>query len=264
MNNYLLSSAIGDIAGSIFHETSHSAMQCDEVKVFSSNVHITDNIVSTYACAEALINDLDIFSNLRERGEQHEPTNLRFKLKKILGYHHDATNRRYGNGAAMRSCVAGWLARSKEDCVNLATQIASPSHYQSERRCAIISAYTIFLLNQGCNKEDIQKEILEKYYRNYADKTYWYYHDVDTFDFTCTDSIAPAIICFLKSKDYTESLKLVLSLGRKAYTLAPIVGSMAYTYYKEIPDSLIDNALKMLPEWMIKTNNDFDLRVNSK
>ena len=33
---------------------------------------------------------------------------------------------------------------------------------------------------------------------------------------------------------------------------------MAYAYYREMPDPLDYKALKMLPDWMVKVNEDFD------
>ena len=72
------------------------------------------------------------------------------------------------------------------------------------------------------------------------------------------------MICFLESKDYVDCLRLAISLGGDADTLAAIAGPMAYAYYREMPEPLVYKALKMLPDWMVKVNADFDNRVNNQ
>lgn len=63
-----------------------------------------------------------------------------------------------------------------------------------------------------------------------------------------------ALICFLESKDYVDCLKLAIALGDDADTLAAIAGPMAYAYYREMPEELIENAKATLPEWMLWVN----------
>ena len=53
MNNYLLSAAIGDIAGSAYEGRTHRVKDYNKVKMFSSRAHFTDDTVCTFACAEA-------------------------------------------------------------------------------------------------------------------------------------------------------------------------------------------------------------------
>ena len=48
--------------------------------------------------------------------------------------------------------------------------------------------------------------------------------------------------------------------GGDSDTLAAIAGPMAYAYYKEMPDPLVYQALKSLPDWMQRTHAAFDQR----
>lgn len=147
----------------------------------------------------------------------------------------------------------------------MATETAAPSHNHPEGiKGAVVTALTIFHLKQGRDKEFIRTEILGKYYPYWKDKAYKDFHDDYTFDSTCPGTVGPAIICFLESKDYADCLRLVFSLGRDASHLVAIAGPMAYAYYREMPEQLIRCTFDMLPDWMIKVNNDFDLRINSK
>ena len=51
MNNYLISEAIGDIAGSAYEGRGHRIKDYNKVKLFSSRAHFTDDTVLTFACA---------------------------------------------------------------------------------------------------------------------------------------------------------------------------------------------------------------------
>lgn len=51
-----------------------------------------------------------------------------------------------------------------------------------------------------------------------------------------------------------------LDWANKSYadTLAAIAGPMTYAYYKKMPDALVYQALKKLPDWMMDVCERFD------
>lgn len=104
----------------------------------------------------------------------------------------------------------------------------------------------------------MRTELLDKYYPYWSGKSYADIHDDFTFNSTSPGTVGPAIICFLDSKDYVDCIKLAISLGGDADTLAATAGPMAYAYYKYMPEPLVYKALKMLPDWMQKINAEFD------
>ena len=55
MMNYLISEAIGDIAGSAYEGKSRRIKEYDKVQMFSSRAHFTDDTVLTFACANNVI-----------------------------------------------------------------------------------------------------------------------------------------------------------------------------------------------------------------
>ena len=63
MKNYLISEAIGDIAGSAYESKTQRIKDYEKVKMFSSRAHFTDDTVLTFACAEAFIDNLDMTMN---------------------------------------------------------------------------------------------------------------------------------------------------------------------------------------------------------
>ena len=50
--------------------------------------------------------------------------------------------------------------------------------------------------------------------------------------------------------------------GGDADTLAAIAGPMAYAYYQKMPDALVCQAMKMLPDWMVDVSEKFDEFIN--
>ena len=264
MINYLISEAIGDIAGSAYEGKTRRIKEYDKVKIFSSRAHFTDDTVLTFACAEAFIDNLDMSMNLWKCANEHRHAGFSSKFKLWMGSHKPMPYRSLGNGSAMRCSSAGWLAKTEDDCVFKAQKTAVPTHNHPEGiKGAVATALCIFYLKNGKDKDFIRETILNRYYPDWANKSYSDIHDNYTFNSTCAGTVGPAIICFLDSKDYIDCIKLAISLGGDADTLAAIASPMAYAYYKTMPDALIYQAMKKLPDWMVYVSERFDTVVNN-
>lgn len=262
MKNYLMSAAVGDIAGSAYEGRSHRTKDYSAVKMFSSRARFTDDTVLTFACAEALLDGKDMAWNLWKCAHEHPQAGYGSQFKRWLATHEMLPYGSFGNGSAMRCSSAGWLAQSEEECIRLATATAAPTHNHPEGiKGAVATALAIFYLKNGVDKTFVQEQILDAYYPEWSGKTYADIHDAYTFNSTCPGTVGPAIISFLASKDYVDCLRLAISLGGDADTLAAIAGPMAYAYYREMPDSLLYAALKKLPDWMVALNDRFDARM---
>ena len=132
MKNLLMSTAVGDIAGSAYEGRTHRTKDYDKVKLFSSRAHFTDDTVLTFACAEAFIDKLDMTMNLWKCANEHRDAGFGSSFKKWFASHHPQPYRSLGNGSAMRCSSAGWLAQTEEDCISMATQTAAPTHNHPE------------------------------------------------------------------------------------------------------------------------------------
>ena len=258
-----MSAAIGDIAGSAYEGRSHRTKDYHSVKMFSSRAHFTDDTVLTFACAEAFLDGKDMAFNMWKCGKEHPLAGFGSKFKLWLASHDPKPYNSFGNGSVMRCSSAGWLAHSEEECIRLATETAMPTHNHPECiKGAVVTALAIYYLHNGKDKNFIREQVLNPNYPEWKERSYAEFHDSYTFNSTCPGSVGPAIICFLESMDYVDCLKLAISLGGDADTLAAIAGPMAYAYYKEMPDSLVYAALKKLPDWMVEVNHRFDKQVN--
>ncbi|MCR5820923.1 MAG: ADP-ribosylglycohydrolase family protein [Bacteroidaceae bacterium] len=263
MKNLLLSAAVGDIAG-MPYEFDGRTKDYNAVDLLLPSNTYTDDTVCTFACAEALLKGLDMAENLWNR--------CRADFNRGFGGHFamwlstkeiEPPYNSYGNGSGMRVSAAGFMARSKDECVELATLTALPTHDHPEGiKGAVATALAIYYGMQGKDKDFIRHHVLDEYYPDWSELSYADIKPDYYFDETCQRTIPAALICFLESKDYADCLKLAIALGGDADTLAAISGPMAYAFYREIPEELIANAKAKLPEWMLRVNEEFDLYVS--
>lgn len=263
MKNLLLSAAIGDIGGHPY-EFRHRTKDYNAVDLLYPDNTYTDDTVCTFACAEALLKNLDMAQNLRDRcradflrgfGGNFSRWLIARELQPAYGS--------YGNGSAMRVSGAGFMAKTSEECIELATKTALPTHNHKEGiRGAVATALAIFYGMQGQDKNYIREKVLKEYYPTWAALSYDEIKPGYGFDVSCQKTVPAALICFLESQDYVDCLKLAISLGGDADTLGAISGPMAYAFYKSMPDELIENAKTKLPEWMLEINEEMDNYVN--
>ena len=264
MKNLLLSAAIGDIAG-MPYEFHGRTKNYDGVNLLLPSNTYTDDTVCTFACAEALLNNLDMAENLWKRCREDFNRGFGGRFARwIMAREVQPSYHSFGNGSGMRVSAAGFMARSEEECIKLATQTALPTHDHPEGiKGAVATALAIHYGMTGKDKMYIKQHVLNKYYPEWSGLTYADIQPGYYFDETCQRTIPAAIICFLESKDYEDCLKLSISLGGDADTLAAISGPIAYAYYKEMPEELVSNAKAKLPEWMLRVNDDFDEHTRS-
>lgn len=264
MKNLLMSAAVGDIAGSAYEGRARRTKDYTAVKMFSSRAHFTDDTVLTFACAEAFLKGKDMSDALWMCANQHPHAGYGHRFKEWMRSHDHLPYNSMGNGSAMRCSAAGWLAQSEEECIRLATQTATPTHSHHEGiKGAVAAALAIFYLKTGKDKEFVRTNVLDKYCSYWSGKTYEDIHDSFTFNSTSPGTVGPTIISFIASEEYVDCLRLAISLGGDSDTLAAIAGPMAYAYYRKMPDPLVYGALKSLPDWMQRVNEEFDKKCET-
>jgi ADP-ribosylglycohydrolase len=171
----------------------------------------------------------------------------------------------FGNGSAMRVSPVGYYAKSLDEALELAKISAEVTHNHPEGiKGAVAAALVIFHCMHGKDKDYIKENVLKYYYPSWYSRTYADIKPDYDFSETCQLTVPVAIICFLESKDYADCLKLAISLGGDADTLAAIAGPMAYAYYKEMPEDLIQHAKTKLSDWMLDLNDQFDTFVEGR
>jgi len=259
MKDLLLSAAIGDISG-VPYEFEGRTKNYDAVDLLNPDNTYSDDTICTFACADALLHDLDMAESLHKRGREDFHRGFGGRMARwLINPTVSPAYGSYGNGSSMRCSAASFLAKTKEECIELAEKTAMPTHNHPEGvKGAVATALAIYYGMQGKDKDYVRKNVLDEYYPNWSNKTYSDIKPDYYFNETCQLTVPAAIICFLESKDYEDCIKLAISLGGDADTLACIAGPMAYANYKTMPQSLIDNAKKKLPKWMLDINEEMN------
>lgn len=257
MKNLLLSAAIGDISG-MPYEFEFRTKDYNAIDLLLKGNTYTDDTVCTFACAEALMHNEDVAECLHTRCREdfHRGYGGRY-FRWLINPEVTPAYNSFGNGSAMRCSVAGFLAKTKEECIDLATKTALPTHNHPEGiKGAVATALAIFYGMQGKDKDFIRKNVLDEYYPDWSNLLYEDIKPDYSFNETCQLTVPAALICFLESKDYVDCVTLAIALGGDADTLAAISGPMAYAFYKDMPQELIDNAKTKLPKWMLDLDDE--------
>ena len=159
----------------------------------------------------------------------------------------------YGNGSAMRVSAAGWLYDTMEMTRKAARWTAEITHnHPFGIDGAEATAAAIFMARNGKSKQEIKDYIKEEFGYN-LDRTCDQIRPDYEFDESCQGTVPEAIVAFLDSKDYEDAIRLAVSLGGDADTLACITGGIAEAYYGMSPkliqacrDSLMPDMLDVL------------------
>ena len=153
----------------------------------------------------------------------------------------------WGNGAAMRVSAVGWFFDTLEETERVAAISARITHNHPEGiKGAQATAAAIWMARNGKSKEDIRNYI-EKTYGYDLHKTYEYWHPIYKWESSCQGTVPQAIIAFLDSTSFEDSMRKAVSLGGDSDTLACITGGIAEAYYKEIPRFMADRVAEMFP-----------------
>ena len=154
----------------------------------------------------------------------------------------------WGNGSAMRVSSIGFGFPTLDKTLKVAEISAAVTHNHPEGiKGAQATAAAIFLARKGESKETIRKYITETFGYN-LNRTCEEIRPTYQFEASCQETVPQAIVAFLDSKDYLDAIRLGISLGGDADTIAAITGAIAAAFYKKVPSELYDRVLAKLPK----------------
>ncbi len=252
----MLGSIIGDICGSTYEFSSIKHLDFDLTPPQSE---ITDDSILSCATAETLLQGGDYHEAYKRYGRTY-----RFPMggygNRFKAWLYSNSMEPYnscGNGSAMRVCPVGWACDTVESVLSEATRSACVTHRHPEGvKGAQATALAVFMARKKASKEAIRAEITDRFgydlSRN-CDEIRPTYH----FKPTCQETVPEALAAFFDSTSYEHALRLAISLGGDADTLACIVGGIAEAWYGHIPDELRKFALARIPEPLAVIVTDF-------
>jgi len=164
----------------------------------------------------------------------------------------------FGNGSAMRVSPVGFAFESVKEVLLQAKRSAEVSHNHPEGiKGAQATAMAVFLARKGEDKATIRRQIEARFgYR--LDGSLEEIRPNYCFDVTCQGSVPESIIAFLDSCDYTTAVRNAISLGGDADTMACIAGGIAQAFYKKIPEDLVREVRKKLPDCLLAVVDQFN------
>jgi len=157
----------------------------------------------------------------------------------------------------MRVCPVGFAFQTLEEVLKEARASAEVTHNHPEGiRGAQATAMATFLARQGESKQKIRSAIEKRFAYNLS-RTTARIRQTYSFNESCQETVPGAIIAFLESDDYEDAVRLAISLGGDADTLACIAGGIAGAFYGSVPASIANPALALLDDGLRETATRF-------
>jgi ADP-ribosylglycohydrolase len=258
----LLSGAIaGDIIGSAYEMR---RIKKTDFPLFSDKSHFTDDSVMTVAVASKLLDFHGSYTKeMQDFGRRYPHAGYGSDFMKWLFSDNPQPYGSYGNGSAMRVSPVSYTLSHLYEVWYEAEKSAEITHNHSEGiKGAKAVATAVFLARTGSSKEEI---------KNYIEHTFNYdlsrtideirvnYH----LDISCQGSVPEAMISFLESTDFESSIRNAISIGGDSDTIASISGAIAEAFYKEIPENIIHEVVKRIPDEFLQVLIKFTKKYQS-
>ncbi len=228
----MLAALRGDIIGAV-HE--RASTKRADFPLIHPSATFTDDTVMTLAVADSLMNGRPYAATLRAYGRRYPNRGYGGMFHQWIFTDDMGPYQSFGNGSAMRVSPVGFACGKLSDVMNEAERSARVSHDHPEGiKGAQALAVAVFLARSQVDKAGIRDRIEQAF-------GYDLHRHVDeirpsyTFDVTCQGSVPEAIIAFLDSDDVESAIRLAISLGGDADTLACMAGAVAQAYYREVP-----------------------------
>jgi ADP-ribosyl-[dinitrogen reductase] hydrolase len=241
----LLGGIAGDIIGSVyeFHN-----IRTTEFPLFTDRSHYTDDTVMTLAVANKIANESTYEKELQDFGRRYPKSGFGTNFKEWIFSDDPKPYNSYGNGSAMRVSPIAYAFDDINEVLTEAKKSAEITHNHPEGiKGAQAVAAAVFIARKGSSKDDIRNYITQNF--NYdlnrsIEDIRLNYH----FDETCQGSVPEAIIAFLESQSFENAIRLAVSIGGDSDTIASITGAIAEAFYKDIPEEIKKNVIKLLPD----------------
>ena len=243
----LLGSIIGDMVGSVY-ENAFFPMKQTDFPAWSPYSRFTDDTVLTVATAEAILTDGDYGAAYRKWANVFPRAGYGGAFKKWIFAENAPPYNSFGNGSAMRVGPVGWAFATLEETLAEAEKSAACTHNHPEGiKGAQATAAAIFWARNGENKDFIRRSVEEKFGYDLS-RTCDEIRPDYVFELSCQKSVPEALTAFLDASDFEEAIRLSISLGGDADTLACIAGSVAEAFWgaASIPNDWRQNALERL------------------
>lgn len=267
----------GDILGSTIEFDEVKYYDINKIKLRLDTDHITDDSALTFAVADWLLhdikscyyNDVELKKKLAQRFVQyslHTFNNIRLGFgssfrqwcfKADLVQEYEPYNS-FGNGSGMRVSPVGWFFDTLEETLRFAKLSADVTHNHPEgEKGAMCIAAAVYLARTGRSKEDIRSTLYQTFGYEYLRKSVVEIRENCSWSEICQDIVPMAVNAFLESTDFETSVRLAISYGSDADTIAAMAGAIAEAHYGKIPKNIADFCRSKIPDPQLVLLDEF-------
>ncbi|SLM30813.1 ADP-ribosylglycohydrolase (modular protein) [Desulfamplus magnetovallimortis] len=249
-----IGSILGDIAGSIYEG---NPINSKLFPLFGGKSDFTDDTVLTIAVAFSLLTGVDYLLSYKYFARKYT---VGFSHQFYLWAHSSSLEplNSMGNGSAMRVSPVAFAKNSVEEVLGEAKKSSEVTHNHPEGiKGAQATALAVFLARMGKSKKEIKQVITERFQYN-LDRTLDEIRPFYYFKATAPDSVPESIIAFLESESVVDAVRKAVSLGGDSDTMACIAGGIAHACYKDIPDDIVAEVKKRLPQEFLMIMEAFE------
>lgn len=253
----MLGAIAGDIIGSP-HE--FESMKSTDFPLFAGKSRFTDDTVLTAATAFSLMTDGDYTANYRLFGRLYPLAGYGSRFGAWLTGEDASPYGSFGNGSAMRVSPVGFALDDVDEVLAEAARSAAVTHDHPEGiKGAQAVALAVLMARQGADPETLRGELASRFGYDLArspDEIRPGY----AFDETCQGSVPEALTCALTGEDWENCVRLAVSLGGDADTLACMAGAVAQGRFGGVPEDVDTQARALLPAHLLEIVGDFETR----
>jgi len=250
----MLGAIAGDMIGSPYEA---DPIKTTEFPLFGPESRFTDDTVLTVATAFAILTDGDYAEAYKIFGRMYPLAGYNLMFGKWLAQDASLPYNSWGNSAAMRVSPVGFAFDNEAQVLAEAKRSAECTHNHPEGiKGAQATALAVHLAHQSAGRDDIRYEISHRFGYDLS-RTVEEIRPGYQFDASCQGTVPEALVAFLESQDFEDSIRLAVSLGGDSDTLACITGGMAHAYYKILPDDIQSELLQRLPQDLHQIVDEF-------
>ena len=257
----------GDIIGNSYtHENESFNKKTKDFELFTDRSKFSDDTILSFATIEWLLKTnrtkqdmIDIIKKYYKLFPDKSPTIYGEAFSKWAEEGCLYFRESCGNGGAMRCSPIGWYADSLKQIDELIENGISPTHNtESGKLGAKIVCYAIFYLKNKATKDEMKNLISTQFDIN-LDEDLDEYRKNYTYTSSPVETVRPALISFLNSKDFEDAIRNAVSFGGDTDTITTICSSISEAFYEDIPKNILYKAKSYLPEMFLKLLDDFNL-----
>lgn len=239
----MIGAVVGDIIGSVYEFVApkHTAFP-----LFAKHATFTDDSVLSVAVADCLMSGATYTDKFHDYTRAYPGRAYGARFHEWVESGSREPYNSFGNGSAMRVSPVGFAGNDLDWVLAEAKRSAMVTHNHPEGvKGAEATAMAIHLALSGRDKKQIKMTIEDMFGYDLTRSVKEVRSDYG-FDVTCQGTVPEAIIAFLESDSYESAVRLAISLGGDADTLACIAGGIADAYYGGVPAEIAEEGLGRL------------------